>query len=44
MMRLAEENGAKLYFNEKCTDINFEKSKGFFKNTINNEHQVFQIF
>ena len=39
MMRLAEENGAKLYFNEKCIDINFEKSKVFLKHTVNNEQK-----
>ena len=31
MMRLAEENGAKLYFNEKCIDIDFKKSKVILK-------------
>ena len=39
MMRLAEENGAKLFFNEKCTKIDFKKSKVFLTNTITNERQ-----
>ena len=37
MMKLAEENGAELYFNERCIDIDFEKSRVILKNTINNE-------
>ena len=37
MMKLSEENGVDLYFNEKCVDVDFKKSKVFFNNTINNE-------
>jgi kynurenine 3-monooxygenase len=37
MMKLAEENGVDLYFNEKCVDVDFKKSKVFLNNTINNE-------
>ena len=34
MMKLAEENGAEIYFNEQCIDIDFKKSKVFLKNTM----------
>ena len=37
MMKLAEENGVDLYFNEKCVDVDFKNSKVFLNNTINNE-------
>ena len=33
MMGLAEENGAKLHFNEKCVEANLEKSYAIFENT-----------
>ena len=33
MMNLAEKNGANLYFNEKCIDVDFEQSIVTFENT-----------
>ena len=33
MMDLAEKNGAKIFFNEKCVDINFKKTQAIFENT-----------
>ena len=39
MMDLAEKKGAKLYFNEKCIDVDFEKSIVAFENSITNQHQ-----
>lgn len=39
MMDLAEKNGAKLYFNQKCTDVDFEKSVVTFENSITKKNQ-----
>ena len=39
MMDLAEKRGARLYFNEKCIDVDFEKSIVAFENSITKEHQ-----
>ena len=39
MMEMAEKNGAKLYFNEKCVNANLEKSIATFKNTKTNTEQ-----
>ena len=33
LMKLAEEHGAKLHFNEKCTDANLEEGRAVFQNT-----------
>ncbi len=37
MMELAEKNGAVLEFNQKCTDIDFNKKQAVFKNQISNK-------
>jgi kynurenine 3-monooxygenase len=39
MMEMAEKNGAKLYFNEKCVNANLEKAIATFKNTKTNTEQ-----
>ena len=39
MMKLAEEKGAKLHFNEKCIDVNFQKNTISFENTISERKQ-----
>lgn len=39
MMDLAEKNGAKLYFNEKCIDVDFQKSIVAFENSITKNRQ-----
>lgn len=39
MMDLAEKKGAKLYFNQKCIDVDFEKSVIAFENPITKEYQ-----
>ena len=39
-MKLAEEHGAKLHFNEKCTDANLEEGRAVFQNTSNNIHKT----
>lgn len=36
MMDLAEKNGAKIHFNEKCVDVNFETLSAAFKNSNTN--------
>ena len=40
LMKLAEEHGAKLHFNEKCTDANLEEGRAVFQNTSNNIHKT----
>ena len=40
MMDLAEKNGANLYFNEKCIDVDFEKSIVSFENTLSKKKCV----
>ncbi|MAW20939.1 MAG: kynurenine 3-monooxygenase [Flavobacteriales bacterium] len=42
MMRLAEENGAALNFNEKCIEADLEESSVVFENTITNKRQRIQ--
>ena len=37
MMEMADKNGAKLYFNEKCVDANLEQATTTFENTITAE-------
>ncbi|MAM04668.1 MAG: kynurenine 3-monooxygenase [Flavobacteriales bacterium] len=39
MMDLAEKNGAKLHFNEKCIDVDFEQSIVTFENTESKKNQ-----
>ena len=39
MMNLAEKNGAHLYFNEKCMDVDFEQSIVTFENTQSRKNQ-----
>ncbi|MDC0201927.1 FAD-dependent monooxygenase [Flavobacteriales bacterium] len=39
MMEMAEKNGAKLYFNEKCVDANLEEAIATFNNTKTNTEQ-----
>ena len=39
MMNLAEKNGADLYFNEKCIDVDFEQSIVTFENTESKKPQ-----
>ena len=39
MMAMAEKNGAKLYFNERCVNANLEKSIATFKNTKTDTEQ-----
>ena len=39
MMKLAEEKGAKLHFNEKCIDVDFENTAISFENTISERKQ-----
>tara|TARA_B100000902_G_scaffold281354_1_gene267259 strand:+ start:116 stop:1450 length:1335 start_codon:yes stop_codon:yes gene_type:complete len=39
MMNLAEKNGADLYFNEKCIDVDFEQSIVAFENTESKKTQ-----
>ena len=39
LMNLAEKNGASLHFNEKCKDVNFEKSTVYFENTKSKKNQ-----
>ena len=34
MMKLAEQNGAELYFNERCIDVDFKNSKVVFDNIL----------
>ncbi len=40
MMKLAEEKGAKLHFNEKCVDADFEHTVVSFENTISEKKQT----
>jgi kynurenine 3-monooxygenase len=40
MMKLAEENGAILHFNEKCVDANLEEAKAIFENTHTTKKQT----
>ena len=40
MMNLAEKNGANLYFNEKCIDVDFEKSIVSFENTLSKKTKI----
>ena len=39
LMDLAEKNGANLYFNEKCVDLDFEKSIASFENSLSRKKQ-----
>ena len=39
MMEMADKNGAKLYFNEKCRDANLEEAIATFENTKTNTEQ-----
>ena len=34
MMNLAENNGANLFFNEKCIDVDFNNTQVKFENTL----------
>ena len=40
MMDLAEKNGANLFFNEKCIDVNFKTSSTTFENTKSKNQQI----
>ena len=40
MMKLAEEKGAKLHFNEKCVDADFEHTTVYFENTFSAKKQT----
>jgi len=40
MMEMADKNGVKLYFNEKCVDANLEQATTTFENTNTNTKQV----
>jgi len=40
MMKLAEENGATLHFDEKCIDANLEQANAVFENAHTNEKQT----
>ena len=40
MMEMAEKNGAKLYFNEKCIDANLEEAIATFENTNTDTRKV----
>jgi len=40
MMEMADKNGAKLYFNEKCIDANLQEATTTFENTNTSEKQV----
>ena len=40
MMEMADKNGAKLYFNEKCVDANLEDAIATFENTNTGKEQV----
>ena len=40
LMKLAEEHGAKLHFNEKCIDADLEEGKAVFQNTSDNIHKT----
>ena len=40
MMEMADKNGAKLYFNEKCIDANLEDAIATFENTNTGKEQV----
>jgi len=40
MMEMAEKNGAKLYFNERCVDANLEEAIASFENSITNKKQI----
>ena len=40
MMDLAEKNGANLFFNEKCIDVNFKTSSTAFENTKSKKRQI----
>ena len=40
MMKLAEKNGAQLYFNEKCIDANLEEATTTFENTKTDTEQA----
>tara|TARA_B000000565_G_scaffold16595_2_gene11896 strand:+ start:102 stop:1436 length:1335 start_codon:yes stop_codon:yes gene_type:complete len=37
MMKLAEQSGVDLYFNEKCTEVDFQNSEIIFNNTLTNK-------
>ena len=39
MMEMAEKNGSKLYFNEKCVNANLEKASATFENTKTSKEQ-----
>jgi len=38
MMNLAENNGANLFFNEKCIDVDFKNTQVKFENTLTKKH------
>ena len=40
MMKLAEENGATLHFDEKCVDANLKKAKAMFENADTSKRQT----
>ena len=40
MMEMADKNGAKLYFNEKCVDANLQEATATFENTNTAKKQV----
>ncbi len=45
MMKLAAQNGVNLYFNQKCTEVDFPNLKVVFTNTLTNKkHQVYSEF
>jgi kynurenine 3-monooxygenase len=40
LMKMADENGAKLYFNERCVDANLEDATASFENSLTNKKQT----
>jgi kynurenine 3-monooxygenase len=40
LMKMADKNGAKLYFNERCVDANLEEATASFENSITNKKQT----
>tara|TARA_B100000902_G_C27290683_1_gene906970 strand:- start:266 stop:1600 length:1335 start_codon:yes stop_codon:yes gene_type:complete len=40
MMEIADKNGAKLYFNERCVDANLEEAIATFENSITNKKKI----
>tara|TARA_B110000444_G_scaffold252511_1_gene281946 strand:- start:39 stop:1373 length:1335 start_codon:yes stop_codon:yes gene_type:complete len=40
LMKMADKNGAKLYFNERCIDANLEEGTASFENSVSKKKQI----